>query len=53
MESVKNGEGGGERRSGAPGLFSKHLANVHGSSQVPPAIREQICIVNEVSETQG
>lgn len=31
----------------APGLFSKHLANVHGSSEGPPAIREKICIVNE------
>lgn len=39
-------------RSGAPGLFSKHLANVHGSSQGPSAIREEICIVNEAFETQ-
>lgn len=51
-QGVKNG-GGGEWRSGALGLFSKHLANVHGSSQGPPAIREEICIVNEASKTQG
>lgn len=47
---MKNRGGGGAGLQGPP---SKHLANVHGSSQGPPAIREEICIANEASGTQG
>lgn len=43
----------GRCRSGAPGLFSKHLATVHGSSQGPITIKEEVCIVNEAAKTRG
>lgn len=49
----RGGGGAGLRGSFFFFFFFKHLANIHGSSRGPPAIREEICITNEASETLG
>lgn len=49
-QDVKKRGGGG---AGPPGLFSKHLVSVYGSSLSPPAIRQKMCIANDASVMQG